>query len=326
MLMPGACGGFLGKQRQLGLMSIDSKSQSESFITSLRGRLSSWWEGDEAQDVDAVVNGASMEGGGDDAVDGISWPAPRLAAAQLLFGEGCTFPGSKEAIIQLIEPLKLNDTQAVVDMRAGIGTATRIIAQETGAKVDGLELDPAQLELATRLAVQAGLGDKVAMLEGAIGRCNIEPDSRDAVFSRGALLGLAEKDAAFLDIWTMLKPGGQVLLADFMAKTANEAKDDAADWAKFKKMKPYLATVDQIRQGLSAAHLDVHELEDRSEQFCSHILRGLAGLATTLKQGSVPKDQRPWVMWEVELWARRIAMLQAGNIGFYRVHASKSAD
>ena len=176
------------------------------------------------------------------------------------------------------------------------------------------------------LAEQAGLGDKVAMIEGAIGNCNIEPDSRDAVFSRGALLGLAEKDAAFLEIWNILKPGGQALFADFMAKTADEAKEDAAEWAKFEKMKPYLATVDQIRQGLSAAHLDVHELEDISSLFCSHILRGLAGLTETLKKGSVPKDQRPWVMWEVELWARRIAMLQAGNIGFYRVHASKSAD
>ena len=307
-------------------MSVESKSQSEGFITSLRGRLSAWWEGEEAQEVDADVNSASMDGGGDEAGDGIAWPAPGLAAAQMLFGEGCTYPGSKQAITQLIEPLNLDETKTVVDLCAGIGTATRIIVQETGAKVEGLELDPAQLELATRLAEQAGLGDKVAMIEGAIGNCNIEPDSRDAVFSRGALLGLAEKDAAFLEMWNILKPGGQALFADFMAKTADEAKEDAAEWAKFEKMKPYLATVDQIRQGLSAAHLDVHELEDISSLFCSHILRGLAGLTETLKKGSVPKDQRPWVMWEVELWARRIAMLQAGNIGFYRVHASKSAD
>jgi hypothetical protein len=31
-------------------------------------------------------------------------------------------------------------------------------------------------------------------------------------------------------------------------------------------------------------------------------------------------------MWEVELWARRVATLKAGNIGFYRFHASKAAE
>ena len=254
------------------------------------------------------------------------WPAPRLAAAQLLFGEGCTFPGSKRAITQLIEPLQLGENMTVVDIGAGIGTATRVIAQETGAKVEALEIDPAQVELAQRFAEQSGLGDKVAVVEGSLGNCQIEPGSRDAIFGREALLGESEKDKAFLEMWSLLKPGGQILLADFVAKVPEGAKEDAAEWAKFEKMKPHLTTVDNIKQGLSATHLDVHMAEDISDQFCSHILRGLAGLTDTLKQGNVPKDQRPWIMWEVELWARRVTTLQAGNIGIYRFHASKAIE
>ena len=83
---------------------------------------------------------------------------------------------------------------------------------------------------------------------------------------------------------------------------------------------------DNWKQGLSATHLDVHKVDDISDAFCSHILHGLGSLTDTLKQGSVPKDQRPWVMWEVELWARRVATLKGGNIGFYRFHASKAAE
>ena len=109
-------------------------------------------------------------------------------------------------------------------------------------------------------------------------------------------------------------------------QNAGGTKEDADEWAKFEKMKPHMATMDQIKQGLSATHLDVHKADDISDAFCSHILRGLAGLTDALKQGSGPKNQRPWVMWEVELWARRVATLQAGNIGFYRFHASKVAE
>jgi cyclopropane fatty-acyl-phospholipid synthase-like methyltransferase len=225
--------------------------------------------------------------------------------------------------MQLVEPLQLDESKLVVDITAGIGTATRVIAREFGCMVDGLQMDPAQLELAAKFADEAGVGDKVTIREGSLGNCDIEPASRDVVFGRAALLGLKEKDAIFNDIWAMLKPGGQVLLAEFVAKDAGGAKADAAEWAKFEKMQPYLVTVNQIKQGIAASHLDVLQADDVSEEFCSHITHGLAGLTDVLKQGTVPKDQRSWVMWEVELWARRVLMLQGGNIGFYLFHASK---
>ena len=295
-------------------------------MTSLKTRLSAWWEGEDAGDEQAAGGGGQFDDGGEGSTDGAGWPAPRLAAAQMPFGEGCTFPGSASAITQLIEPLQLDEGMDVVDIGAGIGTAARIIAQETGANVEALEMDPGQLELAQQFAEQAGLGDRVTTVEGILGNCAIEPGSRDAIFGRETLLGVADKDAAFLEMWSLLKPGGQILLVDFIAKSPVGIKEDALEWAKFEKMKPHMVTMDQIKQGLSAAHLDVHKAEDISDAFCSHILRGLAGLTDTLKQGSVPKDQRPWVMWEVELWARRVATLQAGNIGFCRFHASKAAE
>ena len=170
------------------------------------------------------------------------------------------------------------------------------------------------------------MGDRVTTVEGILGNCAIELVSPDAIFGRETLLGVADKDAAFLEMWSLLKPGGQIRLVDFIAKSPVGIKEDALEWAKFEKMKPHMVTMDQIKQGLSAAHLDVHKAEDNSDAFCGHILRGLAGLTDALKQGSVSKDQRPWVMWEVELWARRVATLQAGNIGFCRFHASKAAE
>lgn len=153
----------------------------------------------------------------------------------MLFGEGCTFPGSTSAITQLIEPLQLDEGMDVVDIGAGIGTAARIIAQETGANVEALEMDPGQLELAQQFAEQAGLGDRVTTVEGILGNCAIEPGSRDAIFGRETLLGVADKDAAFLEMWSLLKPGGQILLVDFIAKSPVGIKEDALEWAKFEK-------------------------------------------------------------------------------------------
>ena len=37
-------------------------------------------------------------------------------------------------------------------------------------------------------------------------------------------------------------------------------------------------------------------------------------------------DLRPWVMWEVEYWARRVQMLEDGGIGYYAFLAKSPAE
>ncbi len=318
----------LGILEQTAQMSTDSSTSPATSKISLLSRLHAWWEGDEVEaDGDqTTADGEATAGDGGSGAEAVGWPAPRLAAAQRLFGEGCTIPGSEQAVVQLIEPLELDQDKSVVDVTAGIGTAARIIAEKFGCKVDGLENDPALVEQGTKFAEKAGLGEKVTMREGSLGHCDLEPGSRDAIFGIGALLDQKDKTATFLDMWTLLKPGGQVLLAEYVAKKPAEAKEDAAKWATIEKRRPHLSTLDQIKQGLAAGHMDVHLTTDISEEFCGHITHGLAGLADVLKQGSIPKDQGPWIMWEVELWAHKVSMLESGNIGFYLFHASKAEE
>lgn len=296
-------------------------------------RLHAWWEGMDA-DGDVAANAPapalSKADGHDDgdfaATRGAGWPGPRLAAAQRLFGEGCLFPGAEQIIAHQIEPLTIEKSMSILDIAAGIGTATRVLARRTGATVDGLEADPTQVEQAYRISEKAGLGKQAIVIEGALGHCDIAPGTQDIIFGREALLGVADKETMFQDIWSLLKPGGEILLLDYITKDEAAAKKDAREWAKFEKMAPRLATVPQITRGLAANFLELQLSEDISEVFSSQILHGLATAARNLKEDAVPEDQRPWIMWEAELWARRAAMLQAGNIGFYCFHASKTKD
>ncbi|MDA1100196.1 MAG: methyltransferase domain-containing protein [Proteobacteria bacterium] len=287
-------------------------------------RLYAWWEGTDPNG--AGTGDAHGGGAGGQGKPVAAWPAARLAAAQRLFGEGSTFPAAEKIIAHQIQPLAMDATTNLLDMAAGIGTAARFIAQNAGAQVTGLEVDPAQVEQANRFAEIAGLGEKVTVQEGGLGNCDIKPGTQDMIYGRETLLGLVDKDKTCREIWSLLRPGGQVLLLDFMAKKADAAKGDAAAWGQFEKMKPQLSTVEQIKQSLTASFLDVQLAEDISKDFCGQILRGLADVARNLKQDSIPKDERPWILWEVEMWARRADMLQAGHIGFYRIHASKAED
>ncbi len=71
-------------------MSTDSSPAPETGKTSLLARLHAWWEGEDA-DTEFGVDGAETELAGNKeagAGEAAGWPAPRLAAAQTLFGEG----------------------------------------------------------------------------------------------------------------------------------------------------------------------------------------------------------------------------------------------
>ena len=100
------------------------------------------------------------------------------------------------------------------------------------------------------------------------------------------------------------RPG---LIGGIHFRERERAQKDMAKWAKFEKTKPYFVTLEQIKQGLAASHLDVQQAADMSKEFCSHITHNLAGLTNVLKQGTIPNDQRSWIMWEFELWARRFS-------------------
>ncbi len=290
-------------------------------------RLHAWWEGMEVEGEGAFDADGGQAGNQRKLIaDRAGWPPARLAAAQRLFGQGCTFPDAEKIIAQQIKPLAVHGDTGVLDIAAGIGTSARVIAQTTGARVDGLELDPAQVETGNRIAEDAGLGETAALQEGGLGNCAVESGTQEFIYGREALLGLADKDMMFREIWSLLKPGGQVWLLDFMAKKAEVATQDAANWANFEKINPHLSSVEKIKQDLTASFLDVHVTEDISKEFSRQILRGLATVANGLQLDSVPKDQHPWIMWELKMWVRRAAILKAGNIGFYRIHASKAYD
>jgi ubiquinone/menaquinone biosynthesis C-methylase UbiE len=294
-------------------------------MRSLLSRLHAWWEGDEVAGDDADdPNGPSALRGGGNGQSAIAdgWPPRRLEAVQRMFAPGCTFPGGRQEVLQQIEPLGLAEEMTVLDIAAGIGTAVRIIAEGTGARADGLQEDPNQLEIANRLAAEAGLADKAVLKPGVLGHCAIEPESRDAVYGRQALLEVTDKDAAFRAIWDLLKPGGQVLLVEFAA-TGTVTTEDIQEWAGFENIRPRLITAAETKEKLAAAHFHVNAAEDITETYCRQVLHGLGGMADTLKQRQLPKELRSWVLWEAEFWARRVGMLQKSEIGMFRFHASK---
>jgi ubiquinone/menaquinone biosynthesis C-methylase UbiE len=124
--------------------------------------------------------------------------------------------------------------ETVLDLGSGSGTDTFLAAARTGpsGRVIGVDMTPAQLQKARRLAAEAGVGH-VDFLDGRIEHPPVEDGSVDCVISNGVVNLAPDKEQVFRAAAAALRVGGRLALADIVTADAlpQGITCDAALWA-----------------------------------------------------------------------------------------------
>ncbi len=130
-----------------------------------------------------------------------------------------------------IRPLRSGMT--VIDIGCGAGMDLLLAARAVGptGRAIGVEMTPAMVELARSGARTAAL-DNVEVRGGDVVALPIDSESADVVTSNGVLNLVPEKDTAAREMYRVLKPGGQLLLADIALERAvpDESRRDIDLW------------------------------------------------------------------------------------------------
>ena len=128
----------------------------------------------------------------------------------------------------------LRPGETVLDLGSGSGTDSFLAALTVGAggRVIGVDMTPAQLAKATRLAEVAGLAH-VSFVDGYIERSSVPAGSIDCVISNGVINLSPDKATVFQSAAEALHPGGRLAIADIV--TASQLPEgvtcDASLWA-----------------------------------------------------------------------------------------------
>ncbi len=113
--------------------------------------------------------------------------------------------------------------QAVGDvLEVGIGTGLNLGSYPDDVSLTGVDLSPAMLEHARRRAAVSGR--PVTLQVGDAHRLEFPDASFDTVVCTFALCAIPDERRAIAEMWRVLRPGGQLRLADHVVSTSGPAR------------------------------------------------------------------------------------------------------
>ena len=313
----------------------DQTHAGEGHRPGLRTRLHAWWYGydvagrDKAAAAGAQAAAAAAltpqprdptkpdpDAGRLDRFGKPLWSATRIDVAEKLWGKGFIGPGAEDYVPDLVKPLGLDKTMSVLDLSAGLGGITRMMARHFGAWVTGLELSPA---LAARGADYSRKSDVAKHAPISHYDPNFLALDRkfDAVFAKEIFFCM-DMEKILTQIRGHLKPHGQLLFTDYLISDDIKV-EGLGGWAEAEKLAPCPWGPGETAACLKSLGFDLRIALDMTDVQRKLIMSKLAEFHSFLSERDLDHDTKMAVTEEVALWARRAEALKHG-LKLYRVH------
>lgn len=133
-----------------------------------------------------------------------------------IFGEHYISTGGAETTDNLCN--RLGDTlrpgMRVLDVGSGIGGAAFHLAKRFGAKVVGIDLAEEMVAIGLDRAKEVGLADEIEFILGDVLETSF-PTKFDLIWSRDALMHVPDKPRLFARLFSLLSPGGRIIITDY---------------------------------------------------------------------------------------------------------------
>jgi len=291
---------------------------------SFRVRFKAWWDGRELKPLPMPKPPAPKpkhevryE------ADHPHWETARLRLCQEIWGEGFVTPGGMDYNLHLVKAFGLDPAMTVLDLGAGLGGATRAMCETFGVWVSGLEADPHLAEAAMELSTKAGLAKRAAVAQFDPETFDMKPNSVDCVFSREFFFTVENKEDFLRAVEMAMKSRGQLLFTDYILAQRGLHSQDLDAWRSVEPRAPHPWSADDYREAFAAPHMDIRVEEDVTPRFHELVTGGWADYIQAHKSGGLDDDLARALVEEVEIWTRRMHVMEQGQLRLYRFHVLK---
>ena len=123
----------------------------------------------------------------------------------------------KQATVDLARMAEIQPEHHVLDVGCGIGGPARTLAAEFGCRVTGIDISDEFCAAARSLNKLVGLSGKISIRTADALALPFEDESFDIVWTQHASMNIADKQALFIEMHRVLRPGGKLALHDVLA-------------------------------------------------------------------------------------------------------------
>ena len=252
-----------------------------------------------------------------------SWTKARIAVAQNVWGEGALGPGGKDMVLDMVEPLGLKRNMSVLDLGAGLGGPARIMAKRFGVRVTGMEWEPGLVKAGKALSKRRFWSSrKVSIHYPGWGEGRISLESFDRFVAKDCLFAIPDKEGLLRAIADVLTDHGELLFTDFVL-TAPERRTPAVEaWIAAEPETPAPWSAMDYIQLLTGLGLNLR-IDDRTGPVCSAIRESWTAMDARLEKTKLGPARLEVLESEAALWARRVRLLESGELNYYRFHVAR---
>ena len=207
-----------------------------------------------------------------------------------------------------------------MDLTARLGGTGRALFEFFGVYVTGLESNPALAEMGMAMSTQKGMGKKAPV--DPYDPAGLKLKKRfDCILARQGFYTGKHRIGLLKTASKALKPGGQMLLVDFVRPEGANASAIFDRWAATTPGGANPWTAAQFSTALEKLNLTVRINEDITDQYRRTALTGWSEFLEGLNIRELTRPEVLALVDEAEQWLHRMAALDTGDLLVYRFRA-----
>lgn len=232
---------------------------------------------------------------------------------EALWGEGYLSPGGPEEVDRVLAGRSLKGLN-VLDLGCGAGGVTLHLAQTHEAgRVTGFDVEAPVIEAARARAAERGLSGRVEFVQAAPGRLPFADETFDAVFSKDALVHVADKDAVFAEIFRVLKPGGFFAASDWLTSHDGEPSPAMKNYLAAEGLSFGMASAARYRAAMERAGFAAIETTSRNGWYREAARTELDRLKGKLYEKAAAAVGAAYVDKNIGTWGAMLKVLDSGE-------------
>ena len=216
----------------------------------------------------------------------MGYPPELIDKFHLLWGDGFMSPGGPEEVRRIVGRLDLRKRE-VLDIGCGTCGPAIVLARDFGARFTGADVEDLVLERAAAQIAAAGLSDRIRCVRIEPGPFPFADNAFDAVFSKDALIHVADKSALYREIMRVLKPGGVSVASDWLAGENAAADPEFQAFAGREDMSFSMATARETAAAMQQSGFADVETEDRNAWYAENSAQELERLLGDLRERAI---------------------------------------